>query len=145
MKKFTIYQVFVLLFFSLTVFDGNTLRGQEPVTSINLPAIIDSELDSLILANLAAINPDSIKNTMLQLQNMGTRFMLAPDRKEVALWLQDRFESVGCEVTAIDSFLTHTTLTVNNIYYDTLTWQYNVSASLQGHMNPDKITLIGGH
>lgn len=103
------------------------------------------ELDSLILANIDAVNADSIENTMLQLQNMGTRFMLAPNRKQVALWLKDRFESVGCPVTAIDSFQTHTTIFITDTYIDTVTWQYNVIATIPGHLNPEKISAVGGH
>lgn len=119
--------------------------AQNPTTLISSDLCIGEELDSVIVANLEQINADSIKHTVQQLQDKTTRFMLAPNRKDVALWIQDRFESVGCTNTVIDSFQTHSILSGYNMSFDTITWQYNVIATIPGTMNPDKISLIGGH
>ena len=40
--------------------------------------------DSLIVATLAFISPDSMQSYMQNLQDMGTRFMISPNRKETA-------------------------------------------------------------
>jgi acetylornithine deacetylase/succinyl-diaminopimelate desuccinylase-like protein len=106
----------------------------------------NNSIDSLIQLCTSKINPDSIKATMLQLQNFGTRFSLAPNHKEVALWLQNKFISMGYN-TVLDSFelITHCTL---NFCHDTntyMTMQYNVVATKQGDVNPDREYIIGGH
>jgi len=138
MKKINIPLPFIFLF--LIWIGGLSLKSQDRALKN-----FSSPLDSMIVNFMDEINADSIKNILTQLQSHETRFMLSPNRKQVALWIQDRFESVGCQVTKIDSFQTHTQIVINEIYYDTVTWQYNVSAIMLGATNPDQIIVIGGH
>jgi len=121
-----------------------------PTTSINNKHLTETaknnSIDSLIQLCTSKINPDSIKATMQRLQDFGTRFSLAPNHKEVALWLQNKFISMGYN-TVLDSFelITHCTLA---FFHDTntyITMQYNVVATKQGSVNPDKEYIIGGH
>ncbi len=133
------------LIFILTIV-LNPLKGQQSDQDMlfHEPLFTDP-LDSLIQTYMDEIDQDSIEYYIQQLQNLETRFMLAPNRKQVALWVQNRFESLGCQITRIDSFQTHTVVPVNNVNYDTITWQYNVSAIMPGIVNPDQIVIIGGH
>lgn len=142
MKKFTFTIAFLFSFLAFSQqpdFPANLSNG-DFIYEIN-----DNELDTLVLSILSEINPDSIEQTMLDLQNFGTRFMLAPNRREVANWIQNKFLSLGINNTAIDSFQTHTIYMVNNIPYDTTTWQYNVIATLSGKHNPENVYITSGH
>ena len=105
----------------------------------------NSSLDTLIVNLLSQINPDSMKQTIQSLQDFGTRFMLAPNRKEVANWIRDKFISVGINNTVIDSFQTHTVYLLSGTNVDTVTWQYNVVATITGKYNPDKVYMTSGH
>ena len=105
----------------------------------------NSSLDTLIVNMLDQINPDSLRQTILDLQGFGTRYMLAPNRKDVALWIKDKFVSLGISNTVIDSFQTHTVITLYGNIVDTVTWQYNVIATITGKHNPDKVFMASGH
>ena len=151
MKKIIL---FFLIFISLKIFPQETFIKKELAIDLNEElnqnnnslCLKSNSLDSLIGLCIDEINPDSIKNTMQELQNFGTRFMLAPNRKEIALWLQNKFISVGCINTEIDSFLTKTNWTINSSHhYDTTTWQYNVIATIPGINNPEFTYIVGGH
>ena len=48
-----------------------------------------------------------MRQTIQSLQDFGTRFMLAPNRKEVANWIREKYISLGINNTVIDSFQTH--------------------------------------
>ena len=97
--------------------------------------------DTLISSSLAQINADSIKSTIQSLQNFGTRFMLAPNRRDIAVWLKNKYISIGYENTVIDSFLVVKQWN-NNTY--TLN-EYNVIATLTGELNPEIVCVMGGH
>lgn len=151
MKKFLL---FFFIFISVEIFPQETIIKKKFAIDLyeklnqnsNSLSLKFNSLDSLIGLCIDEINPDSIKNTMQQLQNFGTRFMLAPNRKEIALWLQNKFISVGCINTEIDSFLTTTNWTINSSHhYDTTTWQYNVIATIPGINNPEFTYIVGGH
>ncbi len=146
--------LFFLIFISVKIFPQETFIKKKTVIDFhgkltqnsNSDYLKSNPLDSLIGLCLDEINPDSIKNTMQELQNFGTRFMLAPNRREIALWLQDKFNSVGCVNTKIDSFLTTTIWTINSTHhYDTTTRQYNVIATIPGINNPEFTYIVGGH
>lgn len=89
--------------------------------------------DSLINEVIEDIQPDSIRNYIQSLQDFGTRFLLAPNRKDVALWIKAQFESFGIIEVVLDSF------------YIFDSWQYNVIATLHSEVNPEKIIVVGGH
>ncbi len=94
---------------------------------------ISGHLDTLIRSFTPEINADSIRANIQALQDFGTRFAYAPNRKDVALWIKNKYLSFGITDVVLDSF----------------TWggysQYNVIATIPGSLNPNKVYIIGGH
>ena len=105
----------------------------------------DKANDSFIADALTLVNADSLKATMVSLQDMGTRFMIAPNRKEVATWIMNRFISMGINEVRLDSFECHTNINFPFLQYDTTTWQYNVEAKITGNSSPDQEVVVLGH
>jgi bacterial leucyl aminopeptidase len=97
--------------------------------------------DPVIQDFVDEVNADSIKKYVQWLQDMGTRFALADDRKEVALKIKNRFIQLGYANTYLDSFLLNSNY--NNTNY--VTWQYNVVATINGTVWPDSVCIIGAH
>jgi len=87
------------------------------------------------------INADSIRSYVEWLENMGTRFTLAENRKEIALKIKSKYISFGYDDTLLDSFMI--SKTYNGTFYQQ--WQYNVIATLQGSGIYDSISIIGAH
>jgi hypothetical protein len=88
------------------------------------------------------ISADSLESVVTWLQEMGTRFALAENRRNVAMSIKKRFERLGYSNARLDSF------PINKIYRNVSYyqhWQYNVIASIPGSLYPDSICLIGGH
>jgi hypothetical protein len=94
---------------------------------------ISGHLDTLIRDFTPEIKPDSIKACIQALQDFGTRYANAPNRKAVALWIKNKYMSFGITDVVIDSFLLNTT------------YQYNVIATIPGSIDPNKVYIIGGH
>jgi hypothetical protein len=152
MKK--IYILTAVCFISIAVFsqqndfENSNNHFNENCRSLNQGlncTKYSSSLDTLIVNMLNQINPDSMRQTIQSLQDFGTRFMLAPNRKEVANWIRDKYLSLGINNTVIDSFQTHSVYTLSNTVIDTVTWQYNVIATITGKDNPDKVYMTSGH
>jgi hypothetical protein len=87
------------------------------------------------------INSDSIESFVKWMQNMGTRFALSENRREIALKIRNRFRMIGYENAALDSFMI--TKTYNGTLYQI--WQYNIIATLEGSSPSDSVSVIGGH
>jgi hypothetical protein len=83
------------------------------------------------------VNQDSLSSYILSMQNLGTRYALADNRKEVALWIKQKFESFGYQDVILDSFL----LDLNN--YNLM--QYNVICRSDSIYDHDDYVLIGAH
>jgi len=81
---------------------------------------------------------DSIQKYVQTLEDMGTRFALADNRRDVAMSILEKFESIGYTNVKLDSFLLYD-------YTAEPIWQYNVVATLTGVVYPDSISIIGGH
>jgi hypothetical protein len=98
--------------------------------------------DPVITAMVGAVNADTLRKTLQELQDWGSRCLLNDDHKKVATWLMNKFLSYGYTDVKLDSFY----LIVNwsGIYIDT-SWQYNVVCTLKGSSAPDEIYVIGGH
>ncbi len=117
--------------------------------TLNIPVFSQSgnpATDSLITNAQAMVNIDSLIATIQSLENYGTRFMMAPNRKDIAEFLVSRFISFGIPEVRIDSFLCYTL--VNSppfIVYDTTTWQYNVEAKLTGTVWPGREIVMMAH
>jgi len=98
--------------------------------------------DSLIQSALQRVNQDSIFNTISNLQDYGSRFMIADNRRGIADYLKGRFSSFGIDSVRIDSFECHTQH-ANGL--DTITWQYNIIATIQGDDMRDDVIVLGAH
>jgi len=97
--------------------------------------------EALILKLVNDINADSLKNDILWLKNMGTRFALADNRRSVALKIKERFNRMGFPDARIDSFMVNKTY--REIVYEQ--WNYNIIASISGTQYPDSLCIVGGH
>jgi len=101
--------------------------------------------DSLIINLNDEIKVDSVESYIQSLQDMETRFLLAANHRDVAYWIKYKFESLGVELVRVDSFYCETSIDLWNLHFDTLTWQYNVIATLPGIENTDQCYVIGAH
>ena len=106
------------------------------------PDTYHNPLNPVIEACVNEVNSDSIRATLLHLQNYGTRFLLQENRKEIAEWIAGKFISYGFTDVVLDSFLCY--VNWGGIFVDTL-WQYNIVATLTGQSAPDEIYVVGGH
>lgn len=97
--------------------------------------------DSVTKVLISIMNKDSLKFMVTQLENFGTRFALAGNRKTIALSLEKRFKKIGLTDTRIDSF--RIALLWQGQQY--VEWHYNVSAHLHGRTSPDTLSIIGAH
>ena len=126
MKKTVIS--FVILALSISVSGANNdNKNRQPA-------------DSTVVEALKMIRSDSLFSYMQHLQDFDTRFMLAPNRREIASSIMSKFLSFGFTEVRLDSFLCYTAHA-----YDTLTWQYNVEARILGSVYPDHEMIIMGH
>lgn len=142
MKNFTFFLLFLI---SLNSFSQNFSSGTK-INILNNNIIKSSKnnaVDSLINICISEINQDSIKTSIKHLQDFGTRYLLSPNRKSIALWLQNKFISIGLTNTIIDSFRMVTHMP-NGLANDT-SIQYNVIATLTGIVNPNSVYIVGAH
>ena len=101
--------------------------------------------DSLIAEFISDVEKDSVENHIQFLQDMGTRFMIAPNRKEVAESIKARFQALGVQEVRIDSFYATTKINYGNLQFDTLTTQYNIVATIPGIIDFDNFWIMGAH
>lgn len=97
--------------------------------------------EALIRNMVNDINSDSIRNNVIWMQNMGNRFSLADDHRDVAERLMRKFRSMGYNNACLDSFIVTKTFRGT----DYVKWQYNVIASIEGSEYPDSACVVGGH
>jgi hypothetical protein len=118
-----------LLFFLLS-FSGCTKEDLE-----------EERKEALTYRLTGDINTDSLEAFVTWMQDMGTRFALAGNHREVACRIKNRFSGMGYSDTRIDSF------EITRIYHDStyIQWQYNVVATLKGSHQPDSVSIIGAH
>jgi len=106
-----------------------------------MPMVADPFIKSLT----EQISADSLGSFIQHLQNYGSRYAFHPNRRSIAVWLQEKYRSFGCPVVEIDSFyLKYAGDTYFNFPADS-GWQYNVIATIPGSTDPDQIILIGAH
>ncbi len=86
--------IIILLLIPSVHFSGPT-RAQHEFKSAN---------DPIISTALGLISADSVEKFMQDLQDMGTRFMIAENRKEVSSWIMKKFMSFGITDVKLDSF-----------------------------------------
>lgn len=97
--------------------------------------------DETIQALIDDIKADSLEADVVWLQNMGNRFTLTNNHRDVAEKLEKRFLQMGYADVVIDSFFV--TKTYRSVLYEQ--WQYNVIATIYGSEYPDSLCVIGGH
>lgn len=143
MKKFFLALLLISVIFQTShaqnlIIDGNSCHlkstAGSPAKSVN---------DSLITALIPLINADSIERNMRDLEGFGSRFMCAPNHKDVALWLQQKFLDLGYTNAVLDSF--QTIAWPPNFADNDTSWQYNVIATLEGSSTPDLFYITGAH
>lgn len=133
--------IFVL--FSVNIIAAQELKKLDNVSrdsDYSAKATQAFNLDSLITECLADISADSIEHYMRELEGFGTRFCLAPNHKEVAEYLMEKFVSFGYSDVKLDSFLY-----VSTYFVADTTWQYNVVATLSGTINSETEYIAGAH
>ncbi len=101
----------------------------------------NNSIDSVIAYYITKINADSAQSYMQSLENFGTRFCLASNRREVATWIRNKFISFGYQDVVLDSFQLNRLW--NNILYQT--WQYNIICNYPGHQLPQQVYILGAH
>ena len=91
----------------------------------------------LINLHIAELSIDSLESYVRWLENMGTRYMYADNRREVAHKILRRFYNFGYTNAFLDSFIM--------VHNNEEIWQYNVVATIMGELYPDSLYIIGGH
>lgn len=139
---------FIMIFLSLITVLSILVHSEEKV-SLSTDDIArrfanEPRIDGLITSYLKEINPDSIKYLMQGLVNFKTRFMLADNRRNIAIWIKDRFKSFGYADVVVDSFQNTLEFPPQSKNLHT-TWQYNVIATLKGKEKPNDIYILGAH
>jgi hypothetical protein len=92
-------------------------------------------LDSVLSEVLIEIDVDSVRYFIQELQDFGTRFLMADTKDSVAAWIQDQFEQMGYTDVVLDVFWNGSTAT----------WQTNVVATITGSKDPQSVYVVGGH
>ncbi len=95
----------------------------------------------LIRTLLQDISADSIRNDIVWLQNIGSRFSLADNHLAVALKIEKRFRDLGYSNAFLDTF--SIVKTFRNVTY--IQKQYNVISFIEGTEYPDSLCVVGGH
>lgn len=97
--------------------------------------------EAVIKTLLRDINADSIKNDVVWLQNMGARFSLADNHRDVAMKIKKKFQDLGYANAVLDSF--NVVKTFRSVVYEQI--NYNVIASIEGTDYPDSACIMGAH
>jgi len=101
--------------------------------------------DSLMTTVLQSVNADSIEKSIQDLQDFNTRFALAGNQKDIALYLSGRFESMGYTDVKLDSFFLDSIAWPNGSQNYYSTWQYNVVVEEKGLIDSSIIYILGAH
>jgi hypothetical protein len=102
---------------------------------------LSAEMNEVMEFYTGEVDPDSILGFIQGMQDLETRFALAPNRRDVATWIHDKFVSFGYADARLDSFQLNFTYRAQSYQ----TWQYNVIAEYRGYQWPDSIHILGGH
>ncbi len=111
------------------------------LSSCNKQETLEEIRESMTLDLIEDISIDSLQSYVTWMQNMGTRFCLADNRRDVAEAVCNKFISFGYTAAHLDSFLLERSY--RGIDYSL--WQYNVIARLNGNLYPDSVSVMGAH
>ncbi|MDP1621432.1 MAG: M20/M25/M40 family metallo-hydrolase [Bacteroidales bacterium] len=98
--------------------------------------------DPGIAAMVNAINADTLRATLQEMQAWGSRFLMNDNKKEIAISLLSKFQSYGYTNVKLDSFYL---VILNWNGLSDSSWQYNVVCTLPGSSAPEEIYVVGGH
>jgi len=117
------------------------------ISTLSIVSFGQSSKDVSVAEVISKISRQQIMSYISELEGFGTRFVLAPNRFEVASWLKAQFEEMGFTDVVLDSFQIHTEITLpyTNRRVDTTTTQVNVIATLRGTETPEEIFITCGH
>ncbi|TFH35371.1 MAG: Zn-dependent exopeptidase M28 [Bacteroidia bacterium] len=87
------------------------------------------------------VRADSLESYVNWLEEMGTRFCLAENRREVAVKIMNRLKGFGYNTARLDSFFIERIWQENSYAM----WQYNVVATLPGTAPAEEISILGAH
>jgi len=128
-----IKKVLSIFFFLLSFWFAAT--GQPGKSAVN------ASHSPIVQGLVNQVNADSIRSYMQSLQDFGSRFCLVENRKDVAMWIKNKFAGFGIAEVRLDSFQLNMTF-MGQLHE---TWQYNVVATLPGAKNAEKIYILGAH
>ncbi len=98
--------------------------------------------DPAIAAMVSAINADTLRATLQEMQRWGSRFLMNDNKKVIATSLMNKFLSYGYTDVKLDSFY----LIIQNWGgFSDSSWQYNVICTVPGSSAPEEIYVVGGH
>lgn len=129
----------LIIAISLFAFTINSCKKED--NNPGTPDVV--EFDQNIKNLVDEISADSLQKKVQWLENMGSRFALNDDRKDIAKKIRDRFISYGYTNVKLDSFYVSLRTYWGQTYYNT--WQYNVIAKLEGSVTPNYVYIMGGH
>jgi leucyl aminopeptidase len=101
----------------------------------------EEKREALIWTLIQDISADSIRNDVVWLQNMGSRFSLADNHLAIAMKIEKKFRDLGFSNAFLDTF--NIVKTFRNVAYEQK--QYNVISFIEGTEYPDSLCVIGGH
>ncbi len=100
------------------------------------------DINPEIVSMVNAINTDTLRSTLQEMQNHGSRFLMNDNNREIATSLLNKFRSYGYTDVKLDSFY----LIIPNFgSFSDSAWQYNVVCTLTGTSAPEEIYVVGGH
>lgn len=158
MKKTFIISGFLLCF--LILISGNMLFAQKLETAPEIPLkgawyaetpssgiFSPKSADPFISAFVSQVSADSLRATLRWLQNMGTRFLAATNKKEVVNLLVRKFKSYGYSDAEVklDSFFLAVRANIGGLIFQDSSYQYNVICTLRGATAPGENYVVGGH
>jgi hypothetical protein len=86
-----------------------------------------------ISAMVGAINADTLRATLQELQDLGSRFLMNGNKREIATSIMNKFLSYGYTDVRLDSFY----LIINNWNgWADSSWQYNIVCTFTGSSAP---------
>ena len=115
--------------YSFTALELEPMRLPAAQTQSSFNTTVNDEIQAIV--NL--VQSSSVQSQIQSLQDFGTRFCLADNRYAVSQWIKDQFISFGITDVELHAFEWHGTT------------QYNVVATIPGHLYPDQFIIVGGH
>ena len=99
------------------------------------------KVDRLIKELKAEVRADSLESYVRWMEDMGTRFCLSENNREVAVAVMNKFRSLGVDDVRLDSFILKRSYGGNE--YEM--YEYNVIATIEGTEYPSEVFVMGGH